>query len=101
MSYERIISAYEHCRGNKAIKGPAMSVLVALAHRANESRHNACFPSMLDISELTHLGMSTIKRGRDQLKKLGLINWTLHKDKGVDHCVYYLTYPLDEAKETL
>ncbi len=98
MSYERIISAYEHCRGNKAIKGPAMSVLVALAHRANESRHNACFPSMLDISELTHFDISTIKRGRTQLKKLGLINWTLHKDKGVDHCVYYLTYPSTKPK---
>ena len=75
MSIRRIESAYAACLGNKDVDALAMSVLVALAYVANEKNNELCFPSDRHLSRLTHMTNRTVTAKRQQLKKLGLVEW--------------------------
>ncbi|MCQ2388527.1 MAG: hypothetical protein MJ138_02320 [Kiritimatiellae bacterium] len=75
MSIRRIESAYAACLGNKDVDALAMSVLVALAYVANEKNNELCFPSDRHLSKLTHMANRTVTAKRQQLKKLGLVEW--------------------------
>ena len=52
----------------------AQAVLVALAFRCNDATRQ-CYPKQETLEEMTHLARSTVKKGLNELKERGFLEW--------------------------
>ena len=80
MSWDHAEAVYK-C---KKVKGTSKTILINLAHRANDD--NQCWPSRDTIAEETGLAVKTVSQGLKNLKEAGLIT--------IDRKQYYQIYTI-------
>lgn len=88
MNYLREINAFHERLNTNPLPGSAVGVWNALMHLANRSGWQEKLTIPLSLLCLhSGLSLSSVKRGRERLKKEGMVTW---RSRGSDLCAVYV-----------